>query len=41
MTDPGGDTAGMLKSVGVHTIAALDQKDEIKKRLREFLDKNS
>lgn len=39
MTDPGGDTAGLLKSVGVHAIAALDQKDQIIKTLQEFLEK--
>ena len=38
MTDPKGDTAGLLKSLGVHTIVALDQKEQIRARLKEFLD---
>jgi glycosyltransferase involved in cell wall biosynthesis len=39
ITDAGGDTAALLRSVGVHAIAPLDQKDQIIKALREFLQK--
>jgi len=37
MTDPEGDTARLLKSVGVETIAALDRKDCIAEGLLNFL----
>jgi len=37
MTDPEGDTAKLLKSVGVETIAALDRKDCIAEGLLNFL----
>jgi hypothetical protein len=38
MTDPTGDTAALLKSAGVHMIAALDRKEGIKTKFLEFLE---
>jgi glycosyltransferase involved in cell wall biosynthesis len=37
MTDPKGDTARVLRSSGINTMARLDSKDEIAARLSEFL----
>jgi glycosyltransferase involved in cell wall biosynthesis len=38
MTDSTGDTAELLRSAGVGSIAALDQKDEIANALEKFLE---
>lgn len=38
MTDPAGDTADVLKTIGIGTIAILDSKDDIKKKLKEFME---
>jgi glycosyltransferase involved in cell wall biosynthesis len=38
MTDSAGDTAELLRSAGVGSIAALDQKDEIANALEKFLE---
>jgi hypothetical protein len=38
LTDPAGDTAALLRSVGVHHIARLDSIDGIATALRQFLD---
>jgi hypothetical protein len=37
MTDPDGDTAGLMKSVGITTIARLDNKDDIKQKMMLFI----
>jgi hypothetical protein len=38
LTDPAGDTAGVLRSAGIHNIARLDSSEEIALELRRFLD---
>ena len=38
LTDPGGDTANLLRQAGVHAIAQLDSAAEIAPALRRFLD---
>lgn len=38
LTDPRGDTAGLLRSVGSTSIARLDDKDEIKVSLMSFIE---
>jgi glycosyl transferase family 4 len=37
LVDPAGDTAGILKVAGIHTIVPLDSKDSIKRELSGFL----
>jgi hypothetical protein len=37
LTDPRGDTAAILRSAGVDTIAPLDSKDAIARLLQRFL----
>lgn len=39
LTDPAGDTAGLLRRAGVDSIARLDSAEEIGSELRRFLDK--
>ena len=38
LTDPRGDTAGVLRGAGIDTIAPLDQQDAIARALAAFLD---
>jgi glycosyltransferase involved in cell wall biosynthesis len=38
LTDPGGDTAGLLKSLEIRSLAKLDDAADISLRLMEFLD---
>jgi glycosyltransferase involved in cell wall biosynthesis len=38
LTDPAGDTAGLLRKAGIHNIARLDSVEEIAVELRRFLD---
>jgi glycosyltransferase involved in cell wall biosynthesis len=38
LTDPAGDTAGVLRNAGIHNIARLDSAGEIAVELRRFLD---
>jgi hypothetical protein len=38
LTDPAGDTAGLLRRAGMHSIARLDSAEEITVGLRRFLD---
>jgi glycosyltransferase involved in cell wall biosynthesis len=38
LTDPAGDTAGLLRKAGIHNIARLDSAQEIALELRRFLD---
>jgi hypothetical protein len=38
LTDPIGDTAGVLRACGIDTVARLNSKDEIKAALCKFLD---
>jgi len=38
LTDPAGDTAGLLRKSGIHNIARLDSAEEIALELRRFLD---
>jgi hypothetical protein len=38
LTDPSGDTAGVLHRAGIHTIAPLDDKNKISEGLLGFLD---
>lgn len=38
LSDSRGDTAGMLRSAGIHSIADLDSADEIASRLIEFIE---
>ena len=37
MTDPEGDTAGVLRSAGIDTIVPLDSKERIRTGLVDFL----
>jgi hypothetical protein len=39
LTDPRGDTAGLLRRDGIESIARLDSAEEIALELRRFLDK--
>ncbi len=38
LTDPAGDTAGLLRDAGMHHIARLDSAEDIARQLRNFLD---